>query len=321
MQDPVLVENAVALTPSALASNAGEPESEIATRQLTQAQLTWIRFRRHKPAMIGLGILLFMLLLAVVGPRIVPESPYNIFSYDVTNQNLSPRTTPAWYFLLGTDDQGHTMLSQIIWGARTSLEIGFISAFLVSLVGLLVGAVSGYFGGWVDTTMMRFTDVVLTLPFLPMLLLAAQIWGQGHLWVIIGIFVVFSWPGVARLTRSSFLTLREQEFAEAARAVGVGSPRIIFRHLLPSALRPILVVTSLNVASFILTEAAIDFLGAGLKYPDASWGNILANAQTGFSNGNWWWATFPGIALILTVLSVNFVGDGLGDALDVRSKG
>ncbi len=320
MQDPALVENAVALAPSALAPNAGEPESEIATRQLTQTQLTWIRFRRHKPAMIGLGILLFMVLIAVVGPLFVPESPYNIFSYDITNQNLSPRTAPAWYFILGTDDQGHTMLSQIIWGARTSLEIGFISAFLVSLVGLLVGAISGYFGGWVDTTMMRVTDVVLTLPFLPMLLLAAQIWGQGHLWVIIGIFVVFSWPGVARLTRASFLTLREQEFAEAARAVGVGSPRIIFRHLLPSALRPILVVTSLNVASFILTEAAIDFLGAGLKYPDASWGNILANAQTGFSNGNWWWATFPGIALILTVLSVNFLGDGLGDALDVRSK-
>jgi ABC-type dipeptide/oligopeptide/nickel transport system permease subunit len=116
------------------------------------------------------------------------------------------------------------------------------------------------------------------------------------------------------------LSLRTQEFAEAARAVGVSNTRIIFRHLLPNALRPVIVATTLNVASFIVVEAAIDFLGAGLKYPDASWGNILASAQTGFSNGNWWWATFPGIALILTVLAVNFIGDGLGDALDVRSK-
>jgi peptide/nickel transport system permease protein len=167
---------------------------------------------------------------------------------------------------------------------------------------------------------MRVTDVFLTLPFLPMLLLAANLFGQGHLWVIIGIFVVFTWPGLARLARSSYLSLRTQEFAEAARAVGVSNTRIIFRHLLPNALRPVIVATTLNVASFIVVEAAIDFLGAGLKYPDASWGNILANAQTGFSNGNWWWATFPGIALILTVLAVNFIGDGLGDALDVRAR-
>lgn len=327
MQDPMTVENRTTVERPltvdrqlAVPPAAGEPE--ITSKQLTQLQLIWLRFRRHKPAMVGIGVIIFMVLIALLAavPQIMPESPYNMFSYDITNQNLSPRFSPAWYFMMGTDDSGHTMVSQIMWGARISLEIGFIAAAVTAVVGVIVGSISGYFGGWVDTIMMRVTDVVLTLPYLPMLLLAANIFGQGHLWVIIGIFVVFSWPGLARLARSSYLSLRNQEFAEAARAVGVGNSRIIFRHLLPSALRPILVATTLNIAGFIVAEAAIDFLGAGIKYPDASWGNILANAQTGFSNGNWWWATFPGIALILTVLAVNFIGDGLGDALDVRSK-
>lgn len=326
----MIIENRTALDQQAGANplvatppRAGaEAEPEIATRQLTQLQLIWIRFRRHKPAMVGVVIVAFMIAIALLAavPQVMPESPYNIFSYDITNQNLSPRLSPQWYFALGTDDNGHTMVSQIMWGARVSLEISFISAFATSIVGVIIGSVAGYVGGMTDTVMMRVTDVFLTLPFLPMLLVAANIFGQGHLWVIISIFIIFTWPGVARLARSSYLSLRSQEFTEAARAVGVSDRRIIFRHLLPSALRPILVVTTLNIASFIVTEAAIDFLGAGLKYPDASWGNILANAQTGFSNGNWWWATFPGIFLILTVLAVNFIGDGLGDALDVRSR-
>ncbi len=319
MQDPALVErNEAVLTAPATAAPAAE--SAIATRQLSQVQLIWIRFRRHKPAMIGTVILVVLILMAVFAPAITPESPYNQFSYDVTNQNLSPRLSPAWYFALGTDDNGHTMLSQIVWGARISLTVGFVSAFLSSLIGILVGAVAGYFAGWVDTVMMRVTDIFLTLPFLPLLLLVADLFGQGRLWIIIGIFVVFSWPGVARLTRASFLSLREQEFTEAARSVGVSNSRIIFRHLLPNALRPIIVATTLAVASFIVVEAAIDYLGAGIAYPDASWGNILANAQNAFGTGNWWWPTFPGVFIVLTVLSINFLGDGLGDALDVRAK-
>jgi len=317
MQDPMALEGRAVISMTETAVSESEPQIE--TKQLTQLQLTWLRFRRHKPAMIGVVVLFLMIVMALCAP-LLPESPYNILSYDVLNQNLSPRFSPSWIFALGSDDNGHAMVSQIMWGARISLIVGFVSAFGTSVVGVIVGAIAGYFGGWTDTIMMRVTDIFLTLPFLPMLLLAAQIWGQGHLPVIIGIFIMFSWPAVARLARASFLSLRQQEFAEAARAVGIGNWRIIFRHLLPSALRPILVVTSLNIAGFILTEAAIDFLGAGLAYPDESWGSILANAQNGFGNGNWWWATFPGIVLILTVLSVNFIGDGLGDALDVRSK-
>jgi peptide/nickel transport system permease protein len=316
MQDP-LMKSRVAAAPAA---PAAQVEPEITTRQLTQLQLTWIRFRRHKPALVGAVILLFMIALAALAPLITPESPYDQFSYNVANADLSPRLTPAWYFIMGTDTFGHTMLSQIVWGARISLAVGFLSALGSSLVGVVVGAVAGYFGGWTDTVMMRVTDVFLTLPFLPLLILAADLWGQGHVWMIIAIFIIFSWPGVARLARASYLSLRAQEFTEAARAVGVSDARIIFRHLLPNALRPVIVATTLSIAGFIVVEAAIDFLGAGIAYPDASWGNILTNAQEAFGNGNWWWPTFPGLFLVLTVLAVNFLGDGLGDALDVRSK-
>ncbi len=316
MQNPTTIDNQAVMPPAATSS---EPEQEIATRQLTQTQLTWIRFRRHKPAMIGAVLIVFFILLAVFAPLVTPESPYNPLSFDATNADLSPRFSP-WYFALGTDTNGHSMLSQIAWGARISLMVGFIGAFGSSLIGVIVGAVSGYYSGWVDTLMMRVTDVFLTLPFLPMLIVAADIFGAGHLWIIIGIFIGFFWPIIARLTRASFLSLREQEFTEAARSVGVNDSRIIFRHLLPNALRPILVATTLNIATFIVVEAAIDYLGAGVVYPDASWGNILANAENAFGSGNWWWPVFPGVALVLTVLSVNFLGDGLGDALDVRSK-
>src|SRR5579883_146457 len=318
MQNTTL-ENQVAVTATAAsATSAAEPE--MMTKQLSQLQLVWIRFRRHKPAMAGAIILLLMILMAIFAPLITPENPYDIFSFDVTNQNLAPSFSPHWWFMLGTDDNGHTMVSQIAWGARISLTVGILSAAGASLVGVVVGAIAGYFGGWVDTIMMRVTDVFLTLPFLPLLLLAADIWGQGHLFIIIIIFIAFGWSGVARLARASYLSLRAQEFTEAARSVGVSDGRIIFRHILPNALRPVIVATTLNIAAFIVTEAAIDFLGAGIKYPDASWGNILANTQVSFGTGNWWWPTFPGVALVLTVLAVNFLGDGLGDALDVRSK-
>ena len=318
MQDPVTLENRAVLTPAAVA--AAEAEPEIKTKQLTQLQLAWIRYRRHKPAMIGTVVILLMILMAIFAPLITPESPYNLFSYDVTNADLSPRLSPHWWFILGTDTDGHTLVSQIAWGARISLIVGFLSAAGSSLIGVLVGAFAGYYGGWIDTIMMRLTDIFLTLPFLPVLLLVADLFGQGHVWLIIVIFIFFSWPGVARLARASYLSLRQQEFTEAARAVGVSDRRIIFRHILPNALRPVIVATSLAIAGFIVVEAAIDFLGAGIAYPDASWGNILTQAQSSFGNGNWWWPTFPGVFLVLTVLSVNFMGDGLGDALDVRSK-
>lgn len=308
-----------AASASDLSLLGAEAEPTTTRAQLTQAQLTWRRLRRHKPALGGAVIVALMSALAACSPLITPESPYNQFSYDISNQNRPPSLTPHWYFLLGTDADGHTLLAQIMWGARISLTVGFLSAGGTALIGVVVGAFAGYYGGWIDAVLMRLTDVVMTLPALPLLILAAEFWGQGHLWVIIGFFILFSWCGVARLVRSSYLSLRAQEFTEAARAVGVGDRRIIFRHLLPNALRPVIVATTLSVAAFIVAEAAIDFLGAGLQYPDASWGNILTNAEAGVSSGNWWWPTFPGLFLMVTVLALNFLGDGLADALDVRA--
>lgn len=322
MHDPRTLEEGSALT--APLPVTSEPEPEIAARQLTQTQLTWIRFRRHKPAMIGSVMILLMVALALFAPVITPENPYNQLSWDATNINLTPRLHPAWFYVMGTDLYGHTIFSQIAWGARVSLTVGFVGSFGATVIGVIIGAVAGYFGGWVDTIVMRITDVFLTLPFLPLLIVSNYLFGSGsgtqRVTIVITIFIVFFWPVIARLTRASFLSLREREFAEAARSVGVGAGRIIFRHLLPNALRPILVATTLNIAAFITTEAAIDYLGTGIQYPDASWGNILTDAQNDLFSGNWWWAAFPGIFLVLTVLSVNFIGDGLGDALDVRSK-
>jgi len=312
------------LVPGGIAAHVPDPSTvgdldTLKTQQLSQAQLIILRFRRHRLAMIGLATFLVIIALSIFGPMLMTESPYNALSFDPANSNISPTLHPlSWMF--GTDVYGHSILSQILWGGRVSLIVGIASAMAVSVIGFVVGATAGYFGGTVDTIVMRVTDVFLTLPFLPILLVASAFFGQGNILLIIGIFSFFGWPGIARLVRSSYLSLRNQEFVEAARAVGVPTTRIIFRHIAPSALRPVIVAATLSVSSYILAEAAIDYLGVGIVQPTPSWGNILTGAENAFGSGNWWWVVFPGIMLVLTVLSVNFMGDGLGDALDVRSK-
>jgi peptide/nickel transport system permease protein len=211
-----------------------------------------------------------------------------------------------------------------MYGARFSLLIAFTAAIISSVVGVIVGAISGFFGGWVDSVLMRVVDVFLALPFLPVLLVAAALLGGGHTSVLLVTLILafFGWAFIARLQRASFLTLRTAEFTEAARSVGVSNARIMFRHMLPNAIRPILVATTLLVAGNIITEAAIDFLGIGLQYPDTSWGSVLsfAEADPAGIRGAWWVTVFPGLFLVATVVAVNFLGDGLSDALDVRAK-
>ncbi len=294
-------------------------EEELNTRQLSQIQLVWMRFRRHKLAMIGASMLLFWIVVAIIGPFFMVENPYDALTYSATNQNLAP-SLHSWNFILGTDTSGHSIVSQIVWGARVSLVVGIVSSALTTVIGTIVGAISGYFGGFADTVIQRVVDIFLTLPGFPILLIVSAFVGGGSVTLIIAIFTFFGWAGVARLVRSSFLGLRNQEFVEAARAVGVPPLRIVFKHVLPSALRPVIVTATLGVSGFIVAEASIDFLGVGISYPTPSWGNIITGAQDAFGLGNWWWAVFPGLALVSTVLGVNFMGDGLGDALDVRSK-
>jgi peptide/nickel transport system permease protein len=192
--------------------------------------------------------------------------------------------------------------------------------FIGVIVGTFVGSIAGYFGGKVDNVLMRIVDVMLSLPLLFVILVASRFFGNGNVGLIIVIFGLFSWMVIARLTRSLFLSIRELDFVQAARAVGLSDRRIIFRHILPNALSPIIVSASLLIAANIITEAFVSFLGFGVNPIYPTWGNVLSNALTFIPLGNWWWPFFPGFAIILTVLAVNFVGDGLRDALDPRSR-
>ena len=213
------------------------------------------------------------------------------------------------------------LLTLVVNGGRISLLIGIGSSIFAAIIGTIVGGMAGYFGGWIDTIFMRVVDVLLSLPILIVITVFAKAFGLGDWRMIMVVFAALSWPGLARLVRSLFLTLRTEVFVDAARAVGVSDRRIIFRHILPNAVSPIIVSTTLSIAGIIVTEAFVDYLGYGVdpnKTP--TWGNILTSAQTYIINGNWWWAFFPGLAIVLTVLGINFMGDGLRDALDPRSR-
>jgi ABC-type dipeptide/oligopeptide/nickel transport system permease subunit len=307
--------------PSAAAAQLLQ-DTEVAVVQLSQGQLIWRRFRRHKLAMIGAVTLFLLTLMAIFAPLISPETYLN---WNYLASNVQPRLTypgaSDWKYIMGTDSNGHSLLMWITYGARVSLAVGLISAVLTMVIAIVVGGTAGYFGGWIDAVVMRITDVFLTLPQLPLLIMLSFYLSQGSMWLIVVIFGVLSWPGAARLVRGYYLTFRQQEFTEAARAVGVSDSRIIFRHILPNAMSPVIVSTTLAVAGFIGAEAAIDFLGVGIKPPTVSWGLSLANSQNYFGEGNWWWAFFPGMFLLITTLAINFLGDGLRDALDVRSRG
>lgn len=292
-----------------------EADDQVPVRQLGQGALFWRRFRRHKIAMVGSVMLLLLVILAIIGPWISPES---VMGSNPLAGDWAPQAN--FRYLFGTDQGGHSVMMYVILGARTSLEVGAFAAFISTVLGIVFGSISGYFGGWFDALMMRITDVFLCLPFLPLLLLASRYLASGGVGFIIIIFGVLGWPGVARLIRSYYLTFRAQEFVEAARAVGVSAPRIIFRHILPNSLSPVIVSFTLLVAGYITAEAAIDFLGLGLTAPNVSWGLALSTSQQEFIFGNWWSTIFPGMALLITVLAVNFLGDGLRDALDVKAK-
>ena len=297
-------------------------DTEVPIIQLGQFALVWKRFRRHKLAMAGAVTMLLLIVLALAAPLISPETYYG--GWNLLAGDTAPRLTyPGahdWKYLLGSDGNGHSMLMWIAYGARISLAVGVLSALLTMTVAIVVGATAGYFGGWIDAVVMRITDVFLTLPGLPLLILLSFYLAKGNWYVIVLLFGILSWPGAARLVRGYYLTFRSQEFAEAARAVGVSDSRIIFRHILPNALSPVIVATTLAVANFIGAEAAIDFLGIGISPPNVSWGLSLAGAQEYFGQGNWWWAFFPGLMLLITTLAINFMGDGLRDALDVRAR-
>jgi len=258
----------------------------------------------------GILVMLFAL-MAAFAPLVAPHDP---LTTNVRNR-LQP---PCAEHLLGTDSLGRDMLSRIVYGARMSLLIAVLAVALSITVGILVGSLAGWFGGLTDSLLMRFVDVVLSFPSLYLLISLVALLGPS-IWVLILIMGGSGWTGTARIVRAEFLKLREQEFTEAARAMGAGNLRIIFRHLLPNAMAPIIVATTLGVPGVILGESALSFLGLGVLPPQMSWGTLV-NAGLPFFRTAWWLPIFPGAAIFLCVLGFNFLGDGLRDALDPRLK-
>ncbi len=307
---------ATTLVPGALAAPIADDEFQVERRGV------WKRFRKHKLAVLGAGVLLAVTIICVFARFLAPADPNFIDQAHWSGYPLAPGVAGH---VLGTDENGRDLLSRLMYGGQISLTIAFATVVIQLTIGTLVGAIAGYYGGMIDYVLMRITDVFLSIPILPLLLVLTAIvaassnkasLGLGVIVVIIG---GLSWMGVARLVRASFLSLREKEFCEAARALGNPDLRIIFRHLLPNAIAPIIVTGTLSVASVIIIESTLSFLGFGIQPPTASWGNMLANAESNMSIAPWV-AIFPGLCILVTVLSINFLGDGLRDAIDPNMK-
>lgn len=272
--------------------------------------VVWQRLRYNRMALAGGLIVLGMFVLATVA-SLVNGDPAAI---DVS-QSLLP---PSLEHPLGTDDLGRGVLIRLLYGARISLLVGFVAVGISCLIGILLGALAGYYGGWIDALIMRFVDIMLCFPTF-FLILAVIAFLDPSIWNIMIVIGMTSWMGVARLIRAEFLSLRERDFVLAARALGASDLRLIFRHILPNALSPVLVSATLGVAGAILTESALSFLGIGVQPPTPSWGNMLIVGKQTLGSA-WWLSVFPGLAILITVLGYNLLGEGIRDALDPRLK-
>jgi peptide/nickel transport system permease protein len=269
----------------------------------------WARLTRNRLALSGLTLVVGMFAVAILAPWLAPYDPNSI---DLKQVLMPP--SPA--HLLGTDTLGRDVLSRIIFGARVSLLVGFVAVGISSLVGMLVGALAGYYGGRIDQILMRLVDLMLCFPVFFLILAVIAVLGPS-IWNIMVIIGLTSWMGVARLVRAELLTLKEREFVAATRALGASDARIIWRHLLPNALTPVMVSATLGVAGAILVESALSFLGLGVQPPTPSWGNMLT---AGYGNMEiaWWLSVFPGLAIFFTVMSYNLLGEGIREAIDPR---
>lgn len=271
----------------------------------------WRRFRHNPLAIFGIITLALLALSAIFAPWLAPYDPNAVNPYDA----LQPPTAAHW---LGTDDLGRDVLSRLLFAGRVSLLVGLSTALVAVVVGALMGAVAGFYGGMTDSIIARFIDLMLSLPVVPLALVFSAFVSITPLRLTL-ILAAVSWMGVARLVRGEFLRLRNAQFTEAARSIGTSNTRIIFVHLLPNAISPIVVAATLLVAYAILIESSLSFLGFGIQPPTATWGNMLFNAQRYLRNAPWL-AIFSGVLITLTVASINFVGDGLREAIDPRLK-
>jgi ABC-type dipeptide/oligopeptide/nickel transport system permease subunit len=270
----------------------------------------WRRFRKNRLAMVGLGFILLLALVALFAPLIAQYTPT-----ELAGDTKQPVSLDHWF---GTDRIGRDLFTRVIYGARVSLRIGVAATVMSLIIGIAVGATAGFFGGTIDNVLMRFTDVLLAIPYVVLAVAIATVIGKSENSVIL-IIGITGWLGIARIVRSSFLSLKQLEYVEAARALGFSRTRIMFRHIMPNALQPMIVYGTITVGSVILTEAALSFLGVGPQDPTPAWGLMVADAK-GLMVPAPHVLFFPGAAIALTVMAFVFVGDGLRDALDPKLK-
>src|SRR5918997_228089 len=294
--------------PGTAAEQAASAPASIATGVRRRAGV-WQRFRRHRVALVG-AIILFVLSATPVGAPMLPGSdPYKV---DISAYRQGPQAG----HLLGTDSSGRDVLSRLLYAGRVSLSVGLVAVTIYTVIGVILGSISGFYGGQVDSVIMRLADVVLSFPSLILIITVVSLLGPGiyNIMLVIGLL---GWPPIARIVRALFLSLREREFVLASRTVGVPNSRIIVRHILPNAIAPVIVASTFGIANAILLEAGLSFLGLGVQPPTPSWGNMLTDAQslTVLESMPWLWIP-PGTMIALAVLSINFIGDGLRDALD-----
>ncbi|MBE7462844.1 MAG: ABC transporter permease [Planctomycetes bacterium] len=290
-------------------------------------RLAWRRLRRNRAALFALGVLTILTVIALGAPLWAP--------YDYARQfQGAERVPPGWSgevrdaangdmrasrHWLGTDDNGRDTLSRIVYGARVSLLVGILATLVSLVLGVAVGLVAGFHGGWLDAALMRVTDTVYAFPSVLLAVAITAVFDRPSLWVVFLALGLVGWTGIARLVRSQVLTVKTLDYITAARAMGAGSARILVRHVLPNCLGPIVVAGTLALGGNILGEAGLSFLGLGVQEPYPSWGGMLANARQNYQY-YWWLAVFPGAAIVITVLAFNLFGDGLRDALDPRAR-
>jgi len=308
------------------------------TQETSQVEAIWQRFRKHRLALVGVGVLTLLFLFSFVGTSISRYSPETQWLGEMYG-------TPTQAFPFGTDELGRDVMTRMMWAGRISLVLSIFVTVCTVMIGIVTGSIAGFFGGWVDTLIMRAVDVLLTLPTLPLLLILSAmtlrggfplaspdflnrffgwIWGMspeaaGNIMILAGILILFGWMGLARLVRGQVLSLRNMEYADAARSLGSSSWRIILRHMIPNSLAPIIVAATFSFGEVIVLEAALSFLGFGVQPPASSWGSLLNNVRD-YMLIQPWRAFVPGLAIFLASISYNFIGDALRDALDPRLK-
>ena len=286
-------------------------------------------FRTNKMVIVSFAILITFVLLAVFAPLITPHNPYDLATIDIMDSELPPVWLPdgSQNFILGTDEQGRGILSTIMYGLRTSLAIGLLAVLLQIIFGVSIGLVSAYYGGWIDNILMRFADIQLSFSTLMVAivisaifktLFGAQFFSEYALFILVIIIGVSEWPQYARTIRSSALSEKKKEYVEATKIMGFKPMRIIFRHILPNCLSPILVISTVQIANAIMSEAALSFLGLGMPPEKPSLGSLISNGFDYIQSGQWWITVFPGLTLILLVLVINLLGDWLRDVFNPK---